>query len=97
MVARSRGSRSRTRSKMRKKTREKSTVPIARALQTFKEGETVHVVIDPAYHKGIPHPKWHGKTGHIIGSRGRAYLVKVSDQKSEKTLIVNPIHMKKSC
>ncbi|MFQ5800177.1 MAG: 50S ribosomal protein L21e [Candidatus Hydrothermarchaeales archaeon] len=96
MVVRSRGARSRTRSKMRKRARERSTVPITRAMQSFNVGETVHVVIDPAYQKGAPHPKWHGKTGEVVGSRGRAYLVKIRDQKAEKTLIVNPIHLKRA-
>jgi large subunit ribosomal protein L21e len=96
MVVRSRGSRSKTRSKLKKKNRERSTVPITRALQTFEIGETVHIVIDPAYQKGAPHPKWHGKTGKIIEKRGRAYLVQIHDKRSEKTLIADPIHLKKA-
>jgi len=96
MSARSRGPRSKTRSKMRKKVRERSTVPITRAMQRFSEGETVHVAIDSAYPKGAPHPKWHGKTGKVTGSRGRSYLVKIRDQDANKTLIVNPIHLKKT-
>ncbi len=96
MVERSRGSRSKTRNKMKKSVRERSTIPITRAMQTFAAGETVHVVIDSAYQKGAPHPKWHGVTGKIIEPRGRSYLVKIRDQKSEKTIIANPIHLKKS-
>ncbi len=96
MAVRSRGSRSKTRNKLKKKVREKSTIPITRAMQTFDEGETVHVVIDSAYQKGAPHPKWHGKTGKIIEGRGRAYLVGIKDQKSEKIIIASPIHLKKS-
>jgi len=96
MVVRSRGSRSKTRNKLKKNVREKSTIPITRAMQTFEAGETVHVVIDSAYQKGAPHPKWHGVTGKIIEGRGRSYLIKIRDQKSEKTIIANPIHLKKS-
>ncbi|MFV2041538.1 MAG: 50S ribosomal protein L21e, partial [Candidatus Hydrothermarchaeales archaeon] len=48
MVERSRGSRSKTRNKMKKSVRERSTIPITRAMQTFAAGETVHVVIDSA-------------------------------------------------
>jgi large subunit ribosomal protein L21e len=79
---------------MKKRVRERSTVPITRAMQTFNNGEVVHLVIDPAYQKGAPHPKWHGKTGQIIGARGKAYLVQIKDQNSTKTLIANPIHLK---
>jgi large subunit ribosomal protein L21e len=96
MVARSRGSRSKTRNKLKKRIREKSNVPITRAMQTFTEGDSVHIVIDSAYQKGAPHPKWHGKTGKVKESRGRAYLVNIRDQKSEKTLIASPIHLKKA-
>jgi len=95
MAVRSRGSRSKTRSKTKKNVRQKSTVPITRAMQTFETGETVHVVIDSAYPNGSPHLKWHGKTGKIVEKRGRAYLVVIRDQKAEKTLIANPIHLKK--
>jgi large subunit ribosomal protein L21e len=94
MAVRSRGSRSKTRKKMRKRTREKGTVPITRAMQTFSVGDVVHIIIDPAYHKGAPHPKWHGKTGQILERRGRSYLIGIKDQGADKTLIVNPVHLK---
>ncbi|RMF89700.1 MAG: 50S ribosomal protein L21e [Methanobacteriota archaeon] len=96
MAVRSRGQRSKTRSKMRKKIREKGSVPITRAMQSFAEGDVVHIVIDPAYHKGAPHPKWHGKTGHVIGRRGRSYLVRIRDQDSHKTVIANPVHLRET-
>ncbi len=96
MAVRSRGSRSKTRSKMTKSVRERSTIPIKRAMQSFEVGETVHVVIDPAFQKGAPHPKWHGVTGRILGSRGRSYLVGIVDHAKKKTLIANPVHLKKS-
>ncbi len=95
MVVRSKGSRNKTRSKMGKRIREKSKVPITRMMQTFKDGDVVHVAIDAAYPKGSPHPKWHGKTGKILGCRGRAYLVGIKDQRAEKQLIVNPVHLRK--
>lgn len=96
MAVRSRGSRSKTRNKLKKNIRERSTVPITRAMQTFETGETVHVIIDPAYQKGIPHPKWHGKTGKVIGSRGSSYMISLNDQKATKTIIANPLHLKRS-
>lgn len=96
MVVRSKGSRNKTRSKMRKSARNRGEVPITRAMQRFDTGEVVHIVIDSAYQKGSPHPKWHGKTGKITDVRGRSYLVQISDQNAIKTIIVNPIHLKKA-
>jgi large subunit ribosomal protein L21e len=79
--------------KLRKRIREKG-IKIKRALQTFDVGQTVHIDIDSAVHKGMPHPRFQGRTGVVIGQRGRAYLIRVRDGKSYKTLIVRPEHLK---
>jgi len=89
----SHGFRFKTRKKLRKKIREKG-IKISRALQTFEVGDRVHIDIDPAVHKGMPHPRFQGRTGVVIGQRGRAYLVRVRDGDSYKTLIVRPEHLK---
>ncbi len=79
--------------KLRKRVREKG-IKISRALQTFEVGDRVHIDIDPAVHKGMPHPRFQGRTGVVIGQRGRAYLVRVRDGNSYKTLFVRPEHLK---
>ncbi|HDM60427.1 MAG TPA: 50S ribosomal protein L21e [Archaeoglobus veneficus] len=79
--------------KLRKGVREKG-IRIRRALQTFEVGQYVHIDIDSAVHKGMPHPRFQGRTGRIIGQRGRAYLVEVRDGGKYKTLIVRPEHLK---
>ena len=89
----SHGFRFKSRKKLRKKIREKG-IKISRALQTFDVGDRVHIDIDPAVHKGMPHPRFQGRTGVVLGKRGRAYLVRVLDGKSYKTLIVRPEHLK---
>jgi len=89
----SHGFRFKSRKKLRKKIREKG-IKISRALQTFDVGDRVHIDIDPAVHKGMPHPRFQGRTGVVLGKRGRAYLVRVLDRKSYKTLIVRPEHLK---
>ncbi len=77
------------RSKTRKKLMSKKKVGLTRYLQEFKEGERVHLVIDPSSRK-IPHPRFHGKTGVVKGRRGRAYIVAVEN----KILLVRPEHLK---
>lgn len=79
--------------KLKKKIREKG-IKISRALQTFEVGDRVHIDIDPAIHKGMPHPRFQGRTGFVVGQRGRAYLVRVRDGNSYKTLFVRPEHLK---
>ena len=93
MVERSRGSRSKTRYKLSKRVREKGLPRIRRVIQKFDEGDLVHIKLDPSVHKGMPHPRFHGLTGSVIGSRGRAYLVRVNVGGKEKTIIVSPEHM----
>lgn len=93
MVERSRGSRSKTRHKLSKRIRERGSPRIRRVTQKFQEGDIVHIKLDPSVHRGLPHPRFHGLTGTVIGTRGRAYLVRVSDGGKWKTVILSPEHM----
>jgi len=43
----------------------------------------------------MPHPKFHGLTGTIVGKRGNSYLVKIRDKKKEKIIISRPEHLRK--
>ena len=92
-MAKSHGVRRKTRSKLRKNIRKRGLSPVIRAIQEFKVGEMVHVIIDPSIHRGMPNPKFHGKTGKVIGQRGRAYILEVSDMNKMKTLAVRPEHL----
>jgi large subunit ribosomal protein L21e len=78
---------------LRKRVREKG-IKIRKTLQEFEIGQTVHVDIESAMHKGMPHPRFQGKTGKVVGVRGKAYLVEVRDGGKYKTLIVRPEHLK---
>jgi large subunit ribosomal protein L21e len=53
----------------------------------------VHVIIDPSVHKGMPHPRFQGKTGEVVGTRGRAFVLKVNDGNASKTVITLPEHL----
>jgi large subunit ribosomal protein L21e len=79
--------------KLRKRVRERG-LRIRRVLQEFEVGQTVHIEIDSSVQKGMPHPRFHGRTGKVIGQRGRAYLVQIRDGGKYKTLIVRPEHLK---
>jgi len=80
---------------LRKSVRERGQVPsLSYLLIDYKEGDRVHIVIDPAIHDSMPHRRYHGKTGVITGRRGKAYEVKVYLGDKEKTLYVRPEHLR---
>jgi len=90
MVRKSHGPRRKTRHKLQVKEAIKPNL----FLQKFEIGDRVAIKICPASHN-FPHPRFHGRTGVVIGKRGRAYIIKVRDFDAEKTLIVTPEHLKK--
>jgi len=94
MVRRSRGSRSKTRYKLKKSIRVSRANPISKKIQTFDESDLVHIIIDPSVQKGQPHPRFHGKTGKVTEKRGRAYIVDINDGNKAKKLIIRPQHLK---
>ena len=95
MVKRSKGFRSKTRQKLRRKPRERGLSPITRTFQEFEVGEIVNIVIDPSKHKGQPHPRYHGLTGTVVGTQGKAYLLKLEVGHKEKELIIRAEHLRK--
>jgi len=94
-MRRSRGFRSKTRGKLTKKVRKGMSNVITRAMQEYEEGEKVAIVIDPSIHRGMPHPRYHGITGEIVGKQGRAYIVKIKDGNKIKHLLSYPEHLRK--
>jgi len=94
-MKRSRGFRSKSRSKLRKKYREGRMNLITKVMQDFKEGEKVTIVIDPSFHDGMPHPRFHGRTGSIEGMQGDAYIVKIKDGGKIKHIISSPVHLRR--
>jgi large subunit ribosomal protein L21e len=93
-MPRSHGERRKTRYKLKKSTREKGLSPVSWAIRNFEQGQMVHVDINPSVHKGMPNPKFHGRTGKVLSQRGNAYVVEVNDGNSVKTIIANPQHLK---
>ena len=95
MVERSKGSRQKTRKKLKRKKNEKGKIFIKKYIQEFKEGDIVVIKPDPSFQKGLMHNRFIGKSGKIIRKRGRGYEVLVKDGKKEKTIITYPVHLKK--
>jgi large subunit ribosomal protein L21e len=93
-MPRSHGERRKTRYKLKKTIRERGITPVSHAIRTFESGQKVHVDLDPSVHRGMPHPKFHGKTGTVIEQRGSAYVVEITDGNTVKTILARPQHLK---
>ncbi len=88
------GPRKKTRYKFKKEIRRRGIVPVTSLIQKFDIGQKVHVVVEPSIQKGMPHRRFHGMTGTIVGQRGRAWLLSIHDGGKEKILIARPQHLK---
>ena len=93
-MKRSKGYRSRTRSLLRKRPRERGKIGLSRILKKYEDGGKVTILLEPSVHKGMPHRRYHGKVGIIQGRRGRAYIVNVAIGKQTKQIIAKPEHLK---
>lgn len=80
---------------MRKDIKDRGKISITKYFQKFTDGDKVQLKAEPAVQKGIYHLDFHGKTGVINGMQGKCYKVGIKDGKSEKCLLVHPIHLKK--
>ncbi len=95
MVKMSHGLRAKTRKIMTKHPRERGLSPITKSLQSFEVGERANIVIDPSVHKGMPHRRFHGLTGVVVGSQGKAYYVEVNVGNAKKKVLVRREHLRK--
>lgn len=96
MVKKSHGYRARTRGLMSKRVRQRGLTSVNKVLETYEGGQKVDVVIDPAFHRGMPHKRYHGRTGIVRGLRGRAVIVDVNLGRALKTLLIRPEHLRPS-
>ena len=95
MVKRSKGIRSKSRQILRKRPRDRGFNSITRSLRQFENGESVNIIIDSAIHKGMPHIRFHGYTGKVLGKQGNAYIVKITVGKKPKMLVIRPEHLQR--
>ncbi|MEM0355129.1 MAG: 50S ribosomal protein L21e [Desulfurococcaceae archaeon] len=95
MVKAPRGYRHRTRKLLKKSIRERGAIPpLSLLMYEYSVGDRVHIVINPSITKGMPHRRFHGKTGVVVGKRGYSYIVKVEMGNKEKILFVRPEHLR---
>ncbi len=95
MVKPPKGFRHRTRKLLRKHVREKGAIPpLSLLMYEYKPGDKVNIVINPSVMSGMPHRRYHGKTGTVVGKQGKCYIVEVRAGGKVKKLIVRPEHLR---
>lgn len=76
--------------------RQRGLASPSKVLVDYEEGMNVDIVIDSGFHRGMPHRRYHGRTGVVTGLRGRAVVVDVGLGKATKTLIIRREHLRPS-
>jgi large subunit ribosomal protein L21e len=94
MVTGSKGMRSGTRRKLKKGLRDKFKPE--NLIQRFKAGDKVIISINPSSMRGIPHTRFKGKMGTVMGMKGSAFIVNAYIGKKKKEIYVSPEHLKKA-
>jgi len=93
-VRKPKGLRADSRSLLRRKPRERGKIGLSTVLHEYKPGEKIVIELNPSIHKGMPHRRYQGKVGDIVGRRGRAYAVNITEGNVIKKILVLPEHLK---
>lgn len=95
LMVRHHGYRTKTRRLYKKKCRARGLPGLSRFMVDYENGDKVDIIGDPSFQKrGLPHRRFFGKTGVIVGSRGRCYEVDVKDGNKTKTLFIGREHIR---
>jgi large subunit ribosomal protein L21e len=94
MTRKTGGLKRKSRYTLKKESNRKGKISVSRFMQSFKAGERVTLLLEPSIHKGLYHHRFFGKTGVIMGPRGKCYEVAIKDGNKEKMIIVHPVHLK---
>jgi len=78
-----------------KRIRNKGKISFTKYFQKFGEEDSVAIVRDLTVQSpGFP-SRIQGRTGVVLGQRGRSYVITIKDYDRSKTYIVKPVHLKK--
>ncbi|NCN39140.1 MAG: 50S ribosomal protein L21e [Candidatus Aenigmarchaeota archaeon CG_4_10_14_0_8_um_filter_37_24] len=92
MTHKAKGVRSRTRTLLARRNKEKTSVN--KILKEFEIGSKVVIKADSSIHQGRPYKRFYGRSGTIIDKKGRAYIVEIKDGNKRKEIIASSVHLK---
>ena len=95
MVQHQGGFRSDTRRTLSKHPRDRGKISLTKLMQTFDNGARVMLLPEPAVHDAMPHPRYKGRCGIVIGMQGKTYKVQVMDGGVRKVFLCDPVHLKR--
>ena len=78
----------------KKKIRTRGKLSFSEYFKKLKEGDNVAIKREPFFQAVFP-KRMQGRTGVVIGKRGKSYITKVKDLNEEKIFIIEAIHLKK--
>ncbi len=92
MVKRSKGKVSKHSRLLRRRVR--TSYGMTKLVRTFQEGAKVVIAPKSTFGgAGMPHPRYRGRLGTVIGRQGSAYVVEIRDGRMTKRLTVTPVHL----
>ena len=77
-----------------KKIRTKGKIKLSDYFKKINSGDKVAVVKELGVRSGFPQ-RIVGKSGNVVGVRGRYFEVEIIDGNKKKTFIIHPVHLKK--
>ena len=92
MGKKSYGMRRRTRKKFAQKAYRRPS--IMKFLRKYAEGQHVVIMQEPSSERGRPFRRFRGRSGYVIGKRGKSYIVEIQDGNSAKKIISRAEHLK---
>lgn len=78
----------------RKPVRTRGKFSFSRYFQRLREGDSVAIIRERALRVNFP-TSLQGRTGKIIGKRGKAYIIKIKGRVKDKEYLIEPVHLKK--
>ena len=78
----------------RKSTRTRGKLELGRKFQELEKNQPVAIIFERSLNSTIPR-RMQGRTGVVLGKRGKHYIIEVKDMDKSKKYIVDSIHLKK--
>lgn len=76
----------------RKNIRMRGKIKLSDYFQSFKNDDSVAVKREVSVASYFP-KRLQGRTGTVIGKRGKSYVIKLKDQSMEKEFLIEPVHL----
>lgn len=96
----SNGFRRKTRKLLKKAFKTRGMPSFTAISQCFHRGDYVDCFINPSVHKGMPHKRFHGKTGRVLDVNIRSYIcvfyIRKGGEYREQIVTIRNEHLRKS-